>query len=77
MAHEVEKLARIKLESPVTLPPVRSSPSVLTESKDSPSSTKSRGSLKSRSSNGHNDELVNGRLGVFKGRTTCIRYNGF
>uniref|UniRef100_A0A183DT30 E3 ubiquitin-protein ligase n=1 Tax=Gongylonema pulchrum TaxID=637853 RepID=A0A183DT30_9BILA len=49
VAHEIEKLSRMKLESPVSLPPVQSSPAVLSAEQDvAASSSRTRGSPKTR-----------------------------
>lgn len=69
VAHEVEKLSRMKSESPVTLPPVRSSPSVITTARESTSAAarenssamRTRGGMKSRASaaSGSNEDRAN------------------
>ncbi|KHN84712.1 E3 ubiquitin-protein ligase TRIP12 [Toxocara canis] len=50
VAHEVEKLSKIKSDSPVNMPPVRSSPSVIASAREGSSVMRTRSGLKTRAS---------------------------
>uniref|UniRef100_A0A914ZIP5 E3 ubiquitin-protein ligase n=4 Tax=Parascaris TaxID=6254 RepID=A0A914ZIP5_PARUN len=50
VAHEVEKLSKIKSDSPVNIPPVRSSPSVIAGAREGSSMMRTRSGLKTRAS---------------------------
>ncbi|MFH4980867.1 hypothetical protein AB6A40_007576 [Gnathostoma spinigerum] len=70
VAHEVEKLTKMKMESPATLPPVRSSPSVIASSSRDSSQSRTRGTGKNRSAtmSASPDDHFSGRPSTSRGR---------